>query len=62
MISINSPISSNDKDRLINILSKYKQYFLSGTATTTVNTGEMPIRLKNDTPVYDSKTIQNVIR
>lgn len=49
--SVNTPLLGNDKDRLLLTLDRYSNYFLSGTATTTVTTGEMHIRLTNDAPV-----------
>lgn len=49
--SVNSPLCGDEKESLLSVLNKYSQYFLSGTATTTVTTGEMHIRLTSEEPV-----------
>ncbi|CAH2087421.1 unnamed protein product [Euphydryas editha] len=48
---INTPVVGDNKKRLVKILDKYSDYFLTGTATTTVKTGQMHIRLTSDTPI-----------
>lgn len=50
--SINTPLCGDEKVCLTSVLNKYSEYFLSGTATTTVNTGEMHIRLTSEEPVH----------
>lgn len=49
--SINTPLCGENKIQLVSLLNKYSKYFLSGTAMTTVNTGEMHIRLTSSEPV-----------
>lgn len=49
---VNTTVSGNDKQSLLNVLNKYTEHFLSGTATTTVKNSEMQINLTSDVPVY----------
>lgn len=49
---ITTPVTGNYKQRLLSVLSKYSDYFLSGTATTTVKDSEMQIKLTSDIPIY----------
>jgi hypothetical protein len=49
---VNTELVGDDLLKLTSILDKYSQYMISGTATTTVSTGSMHIRLSSDAPVY----------
>lgn len=49
---INTSVSGEYRERLLEILTKYSEFFLSGTATTTVKDSEMHIKLTTDVPVY----------
>lgn len=49
--SLKTSLCGDEKLQLGAVLNKYSKYFLSGTATTTVTTGEMHIRLTSDEPV-----------
>lgn len=48
---INTPLLESDLDALKAVIDEYKVFFISGTATTTVKTGSMSIKLTSDTPV-----------
>ncbi|KAL0894189.1 hypothetical protein ABMA27_014214 [Loxostege sticticalis] len=48
---INTAVDGDDKRRLLNVIEEFSDFFVTGTATTTVNTGSMHIRLHNETPV-----------
>lgn len=39
-------------EQLHSVINEYSNFMISGTATTTVKTGSMHIRLNSDTPVY----------
>ncbi|CAH2084482.1 unnamed protein product [Euphydryas editha] len=49
---INTSLVGNDLDKLLGIIGKFSQYFITGTATSTVNTGCMSIKVKTNSPVY----------
>ncbi|RVE43623.1 hypothetical protein evm_011707 [Chilo suppressalis] len=53
---LNIPIKTNLIDRqlqqLLAIISEFSEYFISGTATSTVNTGSMSIKLSSNTPIH----------
>ncbi|CAK1599244.1 unnamed protein product [Parnassius mnemosyne] len=49
---VNTSVFGNNRERLLEILTKYSDFFLSGTATTTVKDSEMHIKLTTDVPVY----------
>lgn len=51
-IQINTPLAGDDLDNLLGIINEFSQNFISGTATSTVNTGCMSIKLNTNTPVY----------
>ncbi|KAL0811097.1 hypothetical protein ABMA28_010365 [Loxostege sticticalis] len=48
---VNTPVDGLDKERLLSIIKEFADYLVTGTATTTVTTGSMHIRLQNPTPV-----------
>lgn len=49
--NVKTSISGEEFIELMSLLEKYSQFMISGTATTTVTTGKMHIRLNNDSPV-----------
>lgn len=50
-IPINTPLVGQDRERLMSVIDEFAEYLVVGTATTTVQTGTMHIRLHNETPV-----------
>lgn len=50
--NISTHVTGQDREQLLKVLYKYSNYFLSGTATTTVKDSEMQIKLTSDTPIY----------
>lgn len=48
---INTPLLGEEKNLLLNLIEEYSNSFISGTATSTVSTGSMEIKLKSDEPV-----------
>lgn len=50
-IEINTPLQGSERESLTSIIGEYAEFLISGTASTTVTTGEMHIKLNNDTPV-----------
>lgn len=51
-IELNTPLVNDDKKRLLSLVNEFSDYFVTGTATSTVNTGSMEIRLNSDAPVH----------
>lgn len=51
VISVKTPLVGNELQRLMTIIEEFSKFLISGTATTTVNTGSMNIRLNSDIPV-----------
>lgn len=51
-IPINTPLIEDKLQQLLAIVNEFSQHFISGTATSTVTTGSMTIRLNSNTPVY----------
>lgn len=49
---INTPLLGEQKNRLLSLISEFSDYFVTGTATSTVNTGSMEIKLNSDVPVH----------
>lgn len=50
-IEINTPLQGTGRNCLMEVINEYSDFLISGTATTTVKTGEMQIKLSNHTPV-----------
>lgn len=50
--SINTILTGTDKQRLLSLIGEFSHAFVSGTATSTVTTGSMEIRLTSDVPVH----------
>ncbi|KAL0810648.1 hypothetical protein ABMA28_010755 [Loxostege sticticalis] len=50
-IPINTPLVDDELQQLLAIINDFSQFLISGTATSTVKTGSMVIRLKSDTPI-----------
>lgn len=48
---VKTPLVGEDRDRLMSIINEFASSFVSGTATSTVNTGSMEIKLTSETPV-----------
>ena len=48
---ISTPLEGADRECLFALIDEFAENLITGTASTTVNTGTMRIRLKNDTPV-----------
>ncbi|CAH2094977.1 unnamed protein product [Euphydryas editha] len=51
-IPINTPLVGIELQKLMQIVNDFSTFFISGTATSTVNTGSMSIKLNSSTPVY----------
>lgn len=49
---IKTSLSGEDLEKLVLLLDGYSEFMISGTATTTVTTGKMHIRLNESAPVY----------
>lgn len=49
---IKTSLTGDDLIKLKTVLNEYSEHMISGTATSTVNTGSMHIRLNSDVPVY----------
>jgi len=50
-LEVNMPVEGETKTQLLKLINKYSEYFISGTAITTVTTGQMTIKLNSDSPV-----------
>lgn len=48
---VNTPLQGNDLENLMLVIHEFSKFFISGTAATTVKTGEMEIKLTSPTPV-----------
>lgn len=48
---IRTPLEGMERNRLLEVINDFSKYFISGTATTTVTTGEMHINLTSDVPI-----------
>lgn len=48
---VKTPLIDGDKERLLSLINDFSDSFTTGTATSTVNTGSMEIRLNSDVPV-----------
>lgn len=48
---INTPLVGTEKNRLLEIIDEFSEHLITGTASSTVKTGAMQIRLSNDTPI-----------
>lgn len=48
---INTPLTGDNLKRLHEIINEFQEFFITGTATSTVTTGSMKIDLTNQTPV-----------
>ncbi|XP_072945682.1 uncharacterized protein [Epargyreus clarus] len=48
---LNTPLQGAELESLRSVINEFSQFLISGTAATTVRTGEMEIRLTNSTPV-----------
>lgn len=51
-VEINTPLLGEQKVQLLSLLHEYSDSFITGTATSTVNTGYMEIKLTSDAPVH----------
>lgn len=49
--SVNTPLQGDERESLLKVISDFSNFFISGTATTTVTTGKMKIDLTDNTPV-----------
>ncbi|CAG9133807.1 unnamed protein product [Plutella xylostella] len=49
--SINSPLLGPERVSLLQVIKDFRDFLITGTATTTVTTGKMHINLTNNTPV-----------
>lgn len=50
-LPINTELAGEDLTKLLNIIRKFSSNLITGTAVSTVNTGNMSIKLNNNTPV-----------
>lgn len=50
-IDVNTPLQGSERDSLVAVINEFSEYFISGTATTTVTTGQMHINVTSDVPV-----------
>ncbi|CAG9136407.1 unnamed protein product [Plutella xylostella] len=50
--SVNTPLVGKERDQLMIIINRYASHFITGTATTTVTTGSMQIKLNSGATVY----------
>lgn len=48
---INTPLKDEELVKLMTVIDEFSSFLISGTATTTVKTGKMHIRLTSDIPV-----------
>lgn len=48
---VRTPLVGDDKKRLLSLIEEFSRTFTTGTATSTVNTGSMEIRLSSDSPI-----------
>jgi hypothetical protein len=49
---LKTSLLGDDRDRLIALINDFSEFFVIGTATSTVNTGSIEIKLKSDVPVH----------
>lgn len=49
--NINTPLQGDDLTSLMAVINEFSKFLISGTATTTVKTGQMDIKLTSSTPV-----------
>lgn len=53
-MTIDTPLVGNYLERVTKrIINEFSRYFITGTATSTVNIGSMSIKLKSSIPVYN---------
>lgn len=50
-VSIRTPLSGQDLKQLLDLIDEFSQFFITGTATSTVTTGSMSIKLNSSTPI-----------
>lgn len=50
-IPISTPLQGAERERLLEMITEFSVFLITGTAESTVTTGSMPIRLTSDTPV-----------
>lgn len=50
-VEVNTPLQGKDLDSLMLVIREFSEFLISGTATTTVKTGEMEIKLISTTPI-----------
>lgn len=48
---VNTPLQGDERAKLLQVISEFSKFFISGTATTTVTSGKMHISLSDETPV-----------
>lgn len=48
---ITTPLKGTERDSLMKVIDDFADFFITGTATTTVTTGEMHINVTSDVPV-----------
>lgn len=49
---INTPLQGEEKSHLLSLINEFSEFFVTGTATSTVNTGSIEIKLNSDVPVH----------
>lgn len=49
--TVNTPLQGEQLESLMQVLTMFSEFLITGTAATTVTTGSMDIRLKDETPV-----------
>lgn len=50
-LQINTPLKGAELERLTTLIKKFSNYLISGTASTTVTTGKMSIKVTDSTPI-----------
>lgn len=48
---VNSPLLGDERKALMNVINEFSEFLISGTAATTVKTGQMEIKLTSSAPV-----------
>lgn len=50
-LEINTPLLGKERESLMSVIGKFAEFLISGTAASTVKTGQMEIKLTSPTPV-----------
>jgi hypothetical protein len=50
-VDVKTPLQGDERESLMNVINEFSEFLISGTAASTVKTGQMEIKLTSPTPV-----------